>query len=191
MTPNGAIADNTIFDNAASVAHVVAAEAMEVLASAARLIGTDDPKLSAYFDTFTHNAIPEDIIRFSDAELAALVEYVYGKSAERKPGVPLIEIFDPNEVGFAPSQTVLIAINEDMPFLFDSCASEVRDRGFGIRAAFHPIMSRTHDDHDTKDIRQRLEKARSSWRWRQSPTGKSSMDFAMGLAGSLPMCDSR
>ena len=150
VTPNGATADNTIFDMAASVTHIVAAEAIEVLASAARLIGTDDPKLSAYFDIFTRNAIPEDILRFSDAELAALVKYVYGKSAERKPGVPLIEIFDPNEVGFAPSQTVLIAINEDMPFLYDSCASEVRDRGFRIRAAFHPIMIRRQDDHDTK-----------------------------------------
>ncbi|MEE8439377.1 MAG: hypothetical protein V3S07_07290, partial [Micropepsaceae bacterium] len=63
VTPNGATAGNTIFDMAASVTHIVAAEAIEVLASAARLIGTDDPKLSAYFDIFTRNAIPEDILR--------------------------------------------------------------------------------------------------------------------------------
>ena len=143
-TSNGASSDTP------SVAHIIATEASAVLAAAAKLIGTDDPKLSAYFDDFMRSAIPEDIIRFSDAELAALVNYVYAKSAARNPGVPLIETFDPSEIGFARSQTVLVAINDDMPFLYDSCANEVRERGFRIRAAFHPIMSRMHKNQDTR-----------------------------------------
>jgi hypothetical protein len=61
-TSNGASSDT-----APSVAHIIATEASAVLAAAAKLIGTDDPKLSAYFDDFMRSAIPEDIIRFSDA----------------------------------------------------------------------------------------------------------------------------
>jgi glutamate dehydrogenase len=127
----------------ASVAHNNATEASEAISAAAKILETDDPDLADYFSAFTKHAIPEDIVRFSNEELAALVRHVYASSRKRKPGKPFIEVFDLAEDGFRRSEVVLVAINDDMPFLFDSCAGVVRAQDVSIRAAFHPIIPRS------------------------------------------------
>ncbi len=126
--------------------HHDSAEAGAVLAAATHLIGTSDPLLSAFFSSFTRYAITEDIVRFTGAELAGLVGHVYRTSATRTPGRCLVETFDlADATDTARPEAILVAVNDDMPFLYDSCIAEVSARGFNIRAAFHPIMARKHD----------------------------------------------
>ena len=121
--------------------HHDSAEAGAVLAAATHLIGTSDPLLSAFFSSFTRYAITEDIVRFTGAELAGLVGHVYRTSATRTPGRCLVETFDlADATDTARPEAILVAVNDDMPFLYDSCIAEVSARGFNIRAAFHPIM---------------------------------------------------
>jgi glutamate dehydrogenase len=129
----------------ASIAHIDAPRASSVLAAAAKIVGEEDPGLENYFSAFMRYAIPEDIEAFNATELAALVKYVYECAKARKPGEPFIKILDLADAGVARSWTALIAINEDMPFLFDSCAAEVRARNLDVRAAFHPIVPREPD----------------------------------------------
>jgi len=124
-----------------------AAAAGAVLASAAHLIGTSDPLLAGFFSAFTRYAVAEDVVRFTGPEFAALVQHVYAISADRKPGTSFVTAFALSDVTETTRrETLLVAINEDMPFLYDSCIGEVKAQGFTIRAAFHPILARRHED---------------------------------------------
>ncbi len=40
---------------------------------------------------------------------------------------------------------MLLAVNDDMPFLFDSLLGEITAQGARVRALFHPIMTVTRD----------------------------------------------
>jgi glutamate dehydrogenase len=132
---------------AAEQANLDAGEAGAHLATSAHLIGTEDPDLAGFFTAFTRYASPEDLIHYTAAELAPLVKLVYARSANRRPGVTQIEIFDPSpEIpGFARRETILLAVNDDIPFLYDSCTTEVRSQGFRIAAAFHPVIATARD----------------------------------------------
>ena len=131
-----------------SEAHHDAAEAAAHLATGAHLIGAGDPGLAGFFTGFTRYASPEDLIRYTGAELATLVKLVYAKIARRTPGQSLIVSFVPSaeDKSFARAETILVAVNDDMPFLYDSCTAHVRAQGFNIRAAFHPVISTAHDE---------------------------------------------
>ncbi len=132
---------------AADEANHEAAEAAEHLAASARLIGLDDPALAGFFSGFTRYAPPEDVNRYTGPELAALVKAVFRRSAKRTPGTPLIQTFSPadEDSAFGRAETILLAVNDDIPFLYDSCTGAVRAEGARIRAAFHPIIATARD----------------------------------------------
>src|SRR5262245_54308758 len=117
------------------------------LSTSAVLLGAGNPALVAFFSAFTRHASPEDLTYFTGAELAALVKLVFERSAKRKPGTPLIEIFEPSasDPAFARLQSVVVAVNDDMPFLYDSATAEARAQGVNVSAAFHPIISDARD----------------------------------------------
>jgi glutamate dehydrogenase len=121
--------------------------AARVAASATCLGG--DPQLSVFLTAFMHNAPPEDIVTYSAAELAHLVRRVFERCARRSPGQPLIAVFDPwgDDPQFAGrSETIVLAVNDDMPFLYDSCTAEVFAHGAEIVAAFHPVIATARDE---------------------------------------------
>src|SRR5882724_8916084 len=99
-------------------AHEAAAAAAH-LAASAHLIGTDDPALAAFFTAFTRYASPEDLTHYTGPELAALTKRVFALSAKRPSGTPLVAIFAPtlSDPGFARSETIVVAVNDDIPFL--------------------------------------------------------------------------
>src|SRR5687767_14066926 len=124
-----------------------AAEAAAHLSASAQLIGTEDPGLAGFFAAFTRYASPEDLILYSGSELATLVRLIHARTEVRKPGTSLIETFVPREEdkSFGRSETIVLAVNDDMPFLFDSTTAEVLAQGLHIRAAFHPVIPTPRD----------------------------------------------
>jgi len=120
-----------------------AADAAAHLSASAQLIKSGTPALAAFFTAFTRHASPEDLIHFTGAELASLVKQVFERSAKRSPGKPLIDIFEPsaNDPAFARRETVVLAVNDDIPFLYDSATAELRAQGLNVAAAFHPIVN--------------------------------------------------
>jgi glutamate dehydrogenase len=138
----------TAHGTAPDEARLDAAEAAAHLAVSTRLIGTGDPELASFFTGFTRYASPEDLIHYTGAELAALVKLVFTRTARRLPGTSLVEIFDPgfDDPAFTRSETIVVAVNDDIPFLYDSCTAEIRTQGFRIAAAFHPVIATARDE---------------------------------------------
>jgi glutamate dehydrogenase len=136
-TTQGA-AEEARFDAAESAAH---------LSAAAHSIGTGDVELAGFFSAFTRYASPEDLTHYTGTELAGLVKRIYAHLGVRRPDAPLVEIFEPSfeDPSFARSETIVLAVNDDAPFLYDSCTAEVRAQGHRIAAAFHPVMTLARD----------------------------------------------
>lgn len=101
-----------------------------------------DAALLGFFRAFYANAMPEDINRYGPDALATLARLVFVRVAGRKAQESLVTIFNPREEtkDYPKNETVLIAANDDMPFLFDSAMAEMNARGVRVRAAFHPII---------------------------------------------------
>jgi len=112
------------------------------VAAAAKLIGSRDASLASFFQNFAHHALPEDVTRYTPAELAALVRLVYGHFTRRAPGTSVVEALAPAQadLAFQRNETIVVCINDDIPFLYDSCIGEVTAQGFRIHAAFHPVV---------------------------------------------------
>jgi glutamate dehydrogenase len=87
-------------------------------------------------------AVPEDLVRYSAEELAAIAERSWLFLAERHPGLAKIR-FEP-----APAPrgvSVLEILNDDMPFLVDSVVAELNQRGLDIRLFVHPVFAVERD----------------------------------------------
>ena len=103
------------------------------LAEARRLLPADDG-LAAFFDALYAGAVPDDILRARPDQLAALALAVWAEAAKRAPGASHVAAL---ELGH---ETILVAINDDRPFLFDSALAAAIAGGARLRAAFHPIL---------------------------------------------------
>ncbi len=116
-------------------------------ASAARLKSAEalltEPTLRAFFQAFYRAAPPEDVARYSPETLAALASLVFARSARRKPGETLVDLLELRTAGLEHprGETVFLAVNDDMPFLFDSLVGELGAQGLRARAVFHPIIA--------------------------------------------------
>ena len=109
---------------------------------AIRLAGeTGGPAAATFTRAFLHTAPPEDVAAFPPATLAKLATMARDLSASRRPGESLVRVFAPEAAdGFAYDGAILIAINDDKPFLFDSILGELGLHGLTVAAAFHPIV---------------------------------------------------
>ena len=116
-------------------------EAASRLAQAARAAS---PALLAFFDALYRNAAPEDINRYTPEALSALAALVFRRVERRKEGEALVDVFAPadEDKAYGLSESVLVAVNDDMPFLFDSLLGELNAQGARLRAVFHPIIRR-------------------------------------------------
>ena len=82
-------------------------------------------------------AVPQDLERYTAAELAGIAERSWSLLQERPAGAAKIS-FEP-----LPGKTggaVLEIINDDMPFLVDSVLGEINQRGLDIRLFVHPVF---------------------------------------------------
>src|SRR4051812_16028061 len=100
----------------------------------ARALLPNDPALTAFFDSLFTNAVPDDVLRARADQLAALAMALQTEAQKRGAGESLVTALDQGH------EMVLLGINDDRPFLFDSALQAAMAGGARIRAAFHPIM---------------------------------------------------
>ncbi|MGB7036154.1 MAG: NAD-glutamate dehydrogenase, partial [Xanthobacteraceae bacterium] len=114
-----------------------------LLGAAAALLAKRRPDIPADFiAALFGNAVPDDLARYTADELAAMAERSWALLAERVPGSPKIRF----EEASAPRDiAVLEIVNDDMPFLVDSVAAELNQRGLDIRLFVHPVFAVMRD----------------------------------------------
>ncbi|HEY5046832.1 MAG TPA: NAD-glutamate dehydrogenase [Rhizomicrobium sp.] len=149
--PDAAKADRATASRGAA-SHSDDVVAAERIAAAASLMGAAEPELQTFFDSFFNGASPEDVTRYAPESLAALVSLVYAHTASRKAGESVVALFNFRAQGpiSAHNETVLFAINDDMPFLFDSLLGETNAQGARVHALFHPIMATRRDGNGVR-----------------------------------------
>ncbi len=149
MRPDRAVAAQSDPADAAVQAQEDEKKAANLLKSAAALLKTGEPAIAVFFDALYRNAAPDDILPYSPEALAFLAQAVFARTAQRKPGETLIETFSPQNENkaYGHDDLVLIAVNDDMPFLFDSLVGELTARGARPRAMFHPVIPAARDEN--------------------------------------------
>src|SRR5258705_12288178 len=100
----------------------------------ARALLPNDPELLRFFDALYASAMPDDVLRARADQLAALALAVHAETAKRAPGAIHVVALDQSQ------ETVLVGINDDLPFLFDSSLQAVMAGGGRKSAAFHPVV---------------------------------------------------
>jgi glutamate dehydrogenase len=120
---------------------VRSADTEEARASALRIqearvmMGKSDPDKVAFFDALYAGAVPDDILRTDAERLAALAKALWAEAGKRPKGAIRVALLDDS------FETVLVGINDDRPFLFDSALQAAIAGGARIRAAIHPIVT--------------------------------------------------
>ncbi len=117
------------------------------LDAGAKLLKAAEPGVLDFFQALYRGAPPDDITRYAPESLAALARLVYEASAVRKPGETHLHVseFRAEADDYVRGELILIAVNDDMPFLFDSLVNEANEQGARVMALFHPIMAATRD----------------------------------------------
>jgi len=123
--------------------------AAERVDSAAAILAKNgaDSAFMAFFTSLYRGAPPEDVTRYDAQSLADLARIAFENFARRKPGHTLVSLheFSATVDGVARKESVLVAVNDDMPFLFDSLIAEVTAQSARILALFHPVIPASHD----------------------------------------------
>ena len=80
----------------------------------ARALLPQDAQLLRFFDALYASAMPDDVLRARADQLASLAQAVHAETSKRAPGAIHVAALDQSQ------ETVLVGINDDRPFLFDS-----------------------------------------------------------------------
>jgi len=94
-----------------------------------------DSGLLTFFDALYAGAMPQDVLHTDAARLAALARALWAEAGKRQKGAIRVALLDDSH------DTVLVGINDDRPFLFDSALSAALAGGARVRAAIHPIIT--------------------------------------------------
>ena len=86
---------------------------------------------------------PADIASSSAEELFGTSASFWDFAQKRRPGEPLIRVFNPREDahGWNSPHTVIEVVTDDMPFLVDSLTAELNYQGLIVHLVIHPIFT--------------------------------------------------
>ncbi|MDP2411616.1 MAG: NAD-glutamate dehydrogenase [Pseudolabrys sp.] len=92
------------------------------------------------------HTVPEDVVRYSAADLAVLAERAYDFLKDRQPNAAKLRC-DTVALGGAGEGKVSVIeiVNDDMPFLVDSVMSELAERRLDVRLVAHPVFGVRRD----------------------------------------------
>ena len=125
------------------------------VSAACSLLKVKSPDLAQFCSAFYSGASPEDLERFTIQALANLAETVFEHSAVRPPQQSLVALFNfpaaQVEKGFR--ELVLLCVNEDMPFLFNSLMEELAAQKLRIHGVFHPVIGERRDSLGNRSAR--------------------------------------
>ena len=129
-------------DDTARISHQSELDAAQRLQAAAKLAG--DAAGLAFFSALYAHASPDDVNRYTPTSLAAMARLVLTRVAAHRSGESEVWLFTARDqdAAYGENDTLLVAVNDDMPFLFDSLIAEVTALGGRLRAVFHPIIQR-------------------------------------------------
>jgi glutamate dehydrogenase len=102
--------------------------------ASARALLPQNAALGDFFDALYAGAVPDDVLRAPADQLASLAMMLHAEAGKRAKGSTHVAALDLSH------ETVLVGINDDRPFLFDSALQAALADGARIRAAFHPVM---------------------------------------------------
>jgi glutamate dehydrogenase len=111
-------------------------KARALIASARALLADEDER--RFFDALYGAAASEDITRGGAESLAALARAAWEQAARHKKGEIQIAFLENGDA--QDPESIVVAVNDDRPFLFDSALAAAVAAGGRIRAAFHPIL---------------------------------------------------
>jgi glutamate dehydrogenase len=94
-------------------------------------------------DLIYANASADEIVGTDPEQLYTAALSLWKFCANRKAGSPIIRFYNPSmsEHGWESPHSVLEVVNDDMPFLVDSLAAFLTERGIGIHTLQHPVMT--------------------------------------------------
>src|SRR5580704_5943395 len=113
--------------------------ARDRLSEARALLAGDKPELKTFFEALFAAAAPDDLLRSAPQALAGLTRTVFAAAMAHQGGAIDVQLAPGPDAGL-PEQ-LLIAVNDDRPFLYDSAVLAAVAGGARIRAAFHPIVT--------------------------------------------------
>jgi glutamate dehydrogenase len=111
-------------------------------------------ELQSFLNALFGGASPEDITRYTPESLGRLAKLVFDASAERKSGETLVRLlpFDAEAPGGGNRhETILVSVNDDMPFLFDSLMAALSAEGIRVQALFHPVIVAKRNARGARD----------------------------------------
>ena len=91
------------------------------------------------------HAVPEDLVRYTAADIAALAERAWDFLRERQLGAAKIRCETVSLKGAGEPIAVVEIANDDMPFLLDSVMGELADRHLAVRLVAHPVFGIRRD----------------------------------------------
>src|SRR5258708_15270931 len=116
---------------------------VELIEHATALLSREQPDVQSLFQALCDSAPPQDIIRYTVPALATLTRLISAIAKQHKKGESIVRLIAPHEQekDYVRMESVLVAVNDDMPFLFDSLLAEAATQRARLRAVFHPIIS--------------------------------------------------
>jgi glutamate dehydrogenase len=113
--------------------------------------GSESPeaaaRLRAFIAAFYEHAPPADVSERSAPDLCAGALALWHFAARRQPGEARVRVYNPVAAtdGWTSPHTIVEIVNDDMPFLVDSIAAAINERGGEMRLAIHPVVSILRD----------------------------------------------
>ncbi len=98
-------------------------------------------------DILVRHIAPENRRIIGEEAITAMTASMAALAQTRKPGEMRVRVFNPTPRadGYASSHTVIMAVNDDMPFLVDSVAAELGRLGLGVHLLLHPVVFAARD----------------------------------------------
>ena len=90
-------------------------------------------------------ALPGELERFGPAERKSAAEFLFALLSHRPSGAPVVAL-ETIPTDTAHRQMRLGIVNDDMPFLVDSVASEIAAHGLSVSRVLHPVAGVERDE---------------------------------------------
>jgi glutamate dehydrogenase len=120
-------------------------ELLEMVTS--RLDKSKGEDLHFFIEKLYERLPPDDVLNIQIENLYGSAISLYKYAANRNPGTTKIRAFSPTleEHGWKTSHTVIEIVNDDMPFLVDSVAAALGQRGLNVHQVIHPVFCEERD----------------------------------------------
>ncbi len=96
----------------------------------------------AFANVFYRRMDPDEYAQHGADGWAALAADMLEFARVRKPGKPLVRLFNANlkQHGWESPHTIVQVVNDDMPFLVDSVTMALAEMGIGVHVLGHPVI---------------------------------------------------